>query len=138
MQKVISVILALTLCLGLCACYSTKPLEGSSITAAPNDQNTPQSAFVGEWKANVLVGNSGNVREYAVAVIALHEDGTGTYQGRALSWELSADNAAIHFTLTADNISGSFKIQTVDGKTTLNYFQDTYYRASEFAENAGA
>ena len=148
MKNALSLILALVLCLSLCACGSKKENitpgdNGNSTTTQTDnntmqsDNNTPQSAYVGEWKANVLVGNSGDGREYDVAIIQLNNDGTGSYKGKALTWELSADGTAINFVTTADNITGNFKIQITDGKTTLNFYQDTYYRAAEFEENNG-
>lgn len=146
MKKVFSLILALLMCLSLCACGSKNENIASgdssnnttAITennATQSDNNTPQAAYVGEWKANVLVGNLEDVREYDVAVIQLNNDNTGTYKDKALTWELSADGTAINFTITADNITGNFKIQIVDGKTTLNFYQDTYYRAAEFEKS---
>ena len=155
MKKLLSLTLTLVLCLSLCACGSKKENitpgdNGNSTTTQTDnntmqsdnntmqsDNNTPQSAYVGEWKANVLVGNSGDGREYDVAIIQLNNDGTGSYKDKALTWELSADGTAINFVTTADNITGNFKIQITDGKTTLNFYQDTYYRAAEFEENNG-
>ena len=80
MKKAISLLLALVMCLSLCACGSKKENitpgdNGNSTTTQTDnntmqsDNNTPQSAYVGEWKANVLVGNSGDGREYDVAII---------------------------------------------------------------------
>lgn len=139
MKKKIALLLALVLCLSLCACGSKNEniTLGNNNTTTQNDNNSPQSAYVGEWKANVLVGNSGDGREYDVAIIQLNNDGTGTYKDKALTWELSADGTAINFITTADNITGNFKIQTTGGKTTLNFYQDTYYRAAEFEESNG-
>ena len=146
MKKILSLILTLVLCLSLCACGGAKENitqgDNGNSTTTQTDNNTmqsdnAQSAYIGQWKANVLVGNSGNGREYDVAIIQLNNDGTGSYKDKALTWELSADGTAINFVTTADNITGNFKIQITDGKTTLNFYQDTYYRAAEFEENNG-
>ena len=141
MKKALSLLLALLMCLSLCACGSKNknitPGDNGNNTTTQSDNNTPQSAYVGEWKANVLVGNSGNGREYAVAVIQLNADGTGTYSENEITWEYSAEQNTINFTVLKTNTSGAFQIKTTDGKITLNFFQDTYYRAAEFEESNG-
>ena len=125
MKKAISMLLVLMLCLSMCACAP----------ASEGNTTDPKMAYVGEWKANVLAGNSGDGREYEVAVIQLNEDGTGTYKGQELTWELSADGTTVK--ATTNHITVNFEIDVKDGKTTLNFFDDTYYRASEFVETNG-
>ena len=143
MIKILSLLLAVVLCISLCACgnndenKATETEDNGKNSSVQSESNSIKSEIAGEWKANVLVGNSGDGREYAAAVIRLNEDGTGTYKDKAITWELSSDGNAVNFYLITDNVTGNFKIQTTDGKTTLNFYQDVYYRASEFAEDNG-
>ena len=134
MKKIIALVLALILCLGLCACGSSN-VESDGATNKQDDTATTDTVaqeYVGEWKANVLKSNMGDVKTYEVAVIMLNTDGTATYKGKAVTWEYK-DNT-IHLAVAGAGVA-VFEIAEDGGKTVLKYYEDTYYRASEFVES---
>lgn len=134
MKKIISLILALILCLGLCACGSSN-VESDGATNKQDDTATTDTVaqeYVGEWKANVLKSHMGDVKTYGVAVIMLNTDGTATYKGKAATWEYKENT--IQLAVTGAGV-GVFEIAEDGGKTVLKFYEDTYYRASEFVES---
>lgn len=134
MKKIISLILALILCLGLCACGSSN-VESDGTTNKQDDTTTADTVaqeYVGEWKANVVSSFMNGQYTYKVAVITLNADGTATYKSKNATWEYK-DNT-IHLAVAGAGIA-VFEIAEDGGKTVLKYYEDTYYRASEFVES---
>jgi uncharacterized lipoprotein YehR (DUF1307 family) len=134
MKKIIALVLALILCLGLCACGSSN-VESDGATNKQYDTATTDTVaqeYVGEWKANVLKSHMGDVKTYEVAVIMLNTDGTATYKGKAATWEYKENT--IQLAVTGAGVA-VFEIAEDGGKTVLKFYEDTYYRASEFVES---
>lgn len=134
MNKIISLILALILCLGLCACDSSN-VESDGTTNKQDDTATTDTVaqeYVGEWRANVLDSFMDGVKTYKVAVVTLNADGTATYKGKAATWEYKENT--IRLAVTGAGVA-VFEIVEDGGKTILQYYEDTYYRASEFVES---
>lgn len=134
MKKILALILALVLCLGLCACGSSN-VESDGATNKQDDTATTDTVaqeYVGEWKANVLKSNMGDVKTYEVAVIMLNTDGTATYKGKAATWEYKENTIQL---VVAGAGVAVFEIAEDGGKTILKYYQDNYYRTSEFVES---
>ncbi len=134
MNKITLIILALILCFGLCACGNSN-VESDGTTNKQDDTATTDTVaqeYVGEWKANVLKSNMGDVKTYEVAVIMLNTDGTATYKGKAATWEYKENT--IQLAVTGAGIA-VFEIAEDGGKTVLKFYEDTYYRASEFVES---
>lgn len=96
------------------------------------DSNT-NSEFVGEWKANQVSSVMDGETTYKTIVVLLNADGTGSYKDKQGTWEVK-DNTTIVLTLTNENIGMVFEIDDEEGKTVLKYYQDVFYRASEFVE----
>ena len=96
--------------------------------------NKVYSSWVGEWKANKVVGKMANLDTYETYVIKLNEDGTGSYQDKQGTWEYNKENNQIVLTLTQESTGMVLDIGEDEGKTTLSFFEDTYYRAGEFLE----
>ena len=131
MKKIISLILALILCLGLCACGSSN-VESDGATNKQDDTATTDTVaqeYVGEWKANVLKSHMGDVKTYGVAVITLNADGTASYREKPATWEYK--NGTIHLAVTGGGVA-VLGIEKEDGKTVLKFSEYTYYRANEF------
>ena len=90
------------------------------------------ASFAGEWKANKVVSKTADSVQIETYVIMLNEDGTGSYQDKRGTWEYNKDNNQIVLTLTAESTGMVLEIGQEEGKTTLSFFEDTYYRASDF------
>lgn len=134
MKKIISLLLILVMCLGLCACGSSI-VESDGATNKQDDTATTDTVaqeYVGEWKASVLKSHMGDVKTYEVAVIMLNTDGTATYKGKAATWEYKKNT--IQLAVTGAGVA-VFEIAEDGGKAVLKYYEDTYYRASEFVES---
>ena len=118
MKRLLALALAMLLCFGMCAC-------------AENEESKPtgSAAYVGEWKANVQVSSEG---EYKVYTIQLNADETGSYQGKKGVWTYSKETDQIILSVTSGTLY--LTIAEENGKTVLKYYQDTYYRASEFSQ----
>lgn len=101
-------------------------------SACGNQNNGNAAEYAGQWKANTISGLIDGEKLYTVSVIELHEDGTGTYKGRALSWSYSEEQNTIQVTLLKENQTTAFEILTVDGVTVLKFFDDIYYRSEDF------
>ena len=125
MKKTISLILALILCLGLCACGSSNA-ESDGTT---NKQNDATQEYVGEWKTNIIDISMSDVTIYKVAVITLNADGTASYREKPATWEYK--NGTIHLAVTGGGVA-VLGIEKEDGKTVLKFSEYTYYRANEF------
>ncbi len=124
MKKLTALLLAAVMCLSLAACGSGT--KGND-TAGSNGND-----YVGEWKANVLVSATAEQKIYEVYVITLNADGTGTYRDKAGTWVYSESENQIVLTLTG--ATALLEIAKDGEKTVLKFYQDTYYRASEFTE----
>lgn len=107
----------------------------SGNTNSSADKTEDATTYADEWKANKVVGNMGNVKSYETYIIKLNSDGTGSYQEKAGTWEHDQENNQIVLTLTDESIGMVLKINEEEGNTVLTYYEDTYYRASEFVEN---
>lgn len=90
------------------------------------------SSFSGEWKANKIVSKTAEAVKIETYVIKLNEDGTGSYQDKQGTWEYNKESNQIVLTLTAESTGMVLGIGQEDGKTTLSFFEDVYYRASDF------
>jgi len=90
------------------------------------------SSFAGEWNANKIVSKTAEAVKIETYVIKLNEDGTGSYQDKQGTWEYNQASNQIVFTLTAESTGIVLDIGQEDGKTTLSFFEDVYYRASDF------
>ncbi len=120
MKKFCILIVAVVLLLTLAACNNA------------NNNTKNGTDFVGEWKANTLSGIVDGKQNYEISIIELNADGSGTYKGKELVWEYSEDQQTIKVTLTKENTNTAFEIQEENGKTVLKFFQDTYYRSTDF------
>lgn len=110
----------LVVCLTLVGCGSN-----------PDDTKV-NSEYVGEWKANQISSVMDGETTYKTVSILLNADGTGSYKDKQGTWEHKDD--AIVLTLTNENIGMVLEIKEEDGKTVLKYYQDVFYKASEFVE----
>ena len=90
------------------------------------------SSFAGEWKANKVVSKTADSVEVETYVIKLNEDGTGSYQDKQGTWEYNKESNQIVLTLTAESTGMVLEIGQENGKSTLSFFEDVYYRASDF------
>ncbi len=108
------------------------------------DSDVPGAEYVGVWKAKALQFHSGDITEYRTSVIELLADGSGTYEGRTISWKYDADTQTVIFTVTDSNASATLSISQDEGKDVLLYntstasaekFNRTYYRDSEYIED---
>lgn len=104
MKKVISFVLALVLCFGLCACSNNDTKEDNI-----------EKALVGVWKATVG------------PYIYIYKDGTCDYYGRAGTSEVLHYNAFIweiegDYIVMKHDIAGSSRIEkyTLSGETLLD------------------
>ena len=134
MKKILALTLALVLCFGLVACGSSNA-ESDGTTNKQGDTATADTVakeYVGEWKAKVISSLVDGEYTYKVAVIMLHPDGTATYRGKEATWEYKGN--AIHLAVSGAGVA-VLEIAEEDGKTVLNFYDATYYRASEFAES---
>lgn len=104
-------------------------------TSGSADKTEDAITYADEWKANKVVGNMGNVKSYETYIITLNSDGTGSYQEKVGTWEHDQENNQIILTLTDESVGMVLEINEEDGNTVLTYYEDTYYRASEFVEN---
>ena len=116
----------------LSACNGNHPDNAQPTKKESTTETISSFPYTGEWKANVITSNLEGVKEYAVSVITLNADGTGTYKGKNGTWVYYEDEKKISLTLT-EGIVG-LTIAEENGKTVLKFFQDTYYRAEEFVE----
>lgn len=146
MKKVIMLILALVLCLSLCACGNNAALEErisalekeiemlkSDAGAAENVEKKYPAEYVGEWKMKDSFGD--------VSVLTLNADGTGSFAGSFSTdviWEYNEKYNTIEFEFTYLNSTGSFAIKEKNGKTVLDdtivFFGNDFYRSADFAE----
>ena len=120
-RNIALVVIAFVVCLIMGACSKNN-----------GDSNT-NSEFVGEWKANQVSSVMDGETAYKTVVVQLNKDGTGSYKDKQGTWEVK-DNTTIVLTLTNENIGMVFEIDDEEGKTVLKYYQDVFYRASEFVE----
>lgn len=120
-RNIALVVIAIVMCLIISACGKNN-----------GDSNT-NSEFVGEWKANQVSSVMDGETTYKTVVVLLNEDGTGSYKDKQGTWKVN-DNTTIVLTLTNENIGMVFEVDDEEGKTVLKYYQDVFYRASEFVE----
>ena len=151
MKKALSLILALVMCLSLCACGSNNSeLEGrisalekeiadmkSETNTTKNEQNTSgkqyPTEYVGEWKMKDISGT--------IYVLQLNADGTGSLDGSYSTdviWEYNEKYNTIEFEMVYFNSTGSFAIKEKEGKTVLDdtivFFGRDFYRSADFVE----
>lgn len=88
--------------------------------------------YVGEWKANQVSSVMDGETTYKTVVVLLNEDGTGSYKDKQGTWEHKENTIVL--TLTDESVGLVFDIAEEGGKTVLKYYQDVFYRASEFVE----
>lgn len=119
MKRATALIMALLLCLGLCACD-----EDENKTAANIHPD-----YVGEWKCMRVTSSAGDSEEY---IIILNEDGTGSYDNINGKWRYSEENDWAVLEIDLGNVV--MKLAEAEGTTVLKCYGDTYYRAAEFAE----
>ena len=98
-----------------------------------NEDSNYDSEYVGEWKANQISSVMDGETTYKTAIVLLNGDGTGSYKDKQGTWEVK-DDTTIVLTLTNENIGMVFEIAEEEGKTVLKYYQDVFYKASEFVE----
>lgn len=116
-----TIILLFMVCLLMSACSKN------------NGDSNANSEFVGEWKANQVSSLMDGETTYKTVSILLNEDGTGSYKDKQGTWEVK-DDSTIVLTLTNENIGMVLEIDEKEGKTVLEYYQDVFYRSSEFVE----
>ena len=114
-------ILVFVVCLFMSACSKN------------NEDSNNNSEYVGEWKANQISSVMDGETTYKTAIVLLNGDGTGSYKDKQGTWEVK-DDTTIVLTLTNENIGMVFEVAEEEGKTVLKYYQDVFYKASEFAE----
>ena len=98
-----------------------------------NEDSNYDSEYVGEWKANQISSVMDGETTYKTAIVLLNGDGTGSYKDKQGTWEVK-DDTTIVLTLTNENVGMVFEIAEEEGKTVLKYYQDVFYKASEFVE----
>ena len=148
MKKALSLILALVICLSLCACdgeestptteHSMSNLEqngGNTEAGDTTEDNLHPAEYVGEWKNYRKISSEGYYGTYRVVFRA---DGSGSYFNSSDKetkgdWYYDADNHCLVLQLPVGN--AAFFIQEENGKTVLDYYDDIFYRADEFKEN---
>lgn len=147
MKKALSLILALVLCLSLCACGSNNSQIEERISSLEKEiemlksgANTTQDAqkncpteYVGEWKMKDIAGD--------INVLKLNADGTGSFDGgysTDVIWEYNEKYNTIEFEFSYLNSTGSFAIREKDGKIVLDdtivFFGKDFYRSVDFVE----
>lgn len=119
------------LCALLCAVLF---LGVSSCGKKEAEQPYKDSLYLGEWKANSILSRDESVINYTTLSITLNADGTCSYNGESAAWSPDGDGKAIIIDLGKDK--GTVKLNTAEeeGRLTLKYRIDTYYRASEFEQ----
>lgn len=99
----------------------------------PTDPDTKvNNDYVGEWKANQVSSVMDGETTYKTVVVLLNGDGTGSYKDKQGTWEHKENTIVL--TLTDESVGLVFDIAEEDGKTVLKYYQDVFYKASEFME----
>ncbi len=130
MRKILYFVLSVMCIFLLCACNNnTESMPQANETTSSTIIVSP---FIGEWNANVVVGNSDAGKEYAIYTITLNSDGKATYRDKVGTWAYYEEQQKISLTFP-EGIVG-LTVSEENGKTILKYFQDTYYRAEEFVE----
>lgn len=104
----------------------------SGCSSSDSDTNV-NSEYVGEWKANQISSVMDGKTTYKTISVLLNEDGTGSYKDKQGTWEVK-DGTTVVLTLTNENIGMVFEIAEEEGKTVLKYYQDVFYKVSEFIE----
>lgn len=131
MKKLIALLLAVVMCLSLCACGSNAEKDASSTGASTNSQSAgggesnSQAAIVGEWKA---VSTD--------ASIVFNEDGTGmlNYGSKQdFTWKFDEDLACY---MIAASQTYNTSIQTEDGIESITlsimYRDIAFYRPEDY------
>lgn len=136
MRKAIGWVLAFAIMLCFVGCASDNEGVSSSDDSSINGVSVAGKEYVGEWKANVATFLVDGVKTYSVYVIKLNEDGTGAYRDKDGKWEYNDTEKTIVLTLTDEKIGIVLKIEKDGEKPILKYYQDTYYRASDFTESS--
>ena len=98
-----------------------------------NEDSNYDSEYVGEWKANQISSVMDGETTYKTVIVLLNGDGTGSYKDKQGTWEVK-DDTTIVLTLTNENVGMVFEVAEEEGKTVLKYYQDVFYKASEFVE----
>ena len=121
--KITALILSVMLLLCCASCGKKAP-----------EQPYKDSSYLGEWKANSIISRDESVIRYTTLSITLNADGTCSYNGESAKWSPDSDGKAIIIDLGKDK--GTVKLNTAEeeGRLTLKYRIDTYYRASEFEQ----
>ena len=127
MKKALSLLLALVLCLSLCACGGGN--NTPKTTKAPTETATDftKELTFGLWKK--VLTNS--------ATLLFNEDGTGTmsfFKGgsNTFKWQMSGTTISViteqnkEYTYTVDSSKGYYRLLTDDG---LSYVKETNYNA---------
>ena len=147
MKKAMSLVMALVMCLSLCACGSKSSNEqgmadlghnvGNSGAGETREDILHPAEYVGEWKNWRKISSEGDYGTYRVVFYA---DGSGSYFNSSNketkgTWYYDADNHCLVLQLPIGN--AAFYIEEENGKTVLDYYDDIFYRAEEFVEHNG-
>lgn len=133
MKKLLLLLLALTLCLSFLACGEKNDDKTTpSKPAETKEDSKHPSEYVDEWKCNMKINSDGDYGTYRVV---FNQDGTGSYfnssdKETTGTWYYDADNHCVVLQLPVGN--AAFYVKEENGKTVLDYFNDIYYRASDF------
>jgi len=113
-----TLILVFVVCLMMSAC------------GTGNENYKIDQGYVGEWKADQISSVMDGETTYKTVTVLLNEDGTGSYKDKQGTWEVK--DSTVVLTLTNENIGMVFEIGEEDGKKVLKYYEDVFYKASEF------
>ena len=108
--------------------------EGSNAQKTTESSNVDAigTEYVDVWKASVKTSLVDDTAQYETYVIELSSDGTGSYRDKKGTWEYIEDESKIVLTLTQEKVGIVIEISETNGMTTLKYYQDIYYRESNF------
>lgn len=124
MKKAISLLLALVLCLSMCACGNSTASNPVTTTATnaenPNSASNPQNAIVGEWKT--LRGNNS---------VIFNEDGSGSSGDLEFAWKYDEELSSYS---TNYEITPVITIEKDGDYDTIRFFYWTLYRANDYEQ----
>ncbi len=90
------------------------------------------SACIDLWKTSKVTSNFEGIKQYGTFEIELCEDGSCRYNDMPGTWEYLTDTNQVVITLQGSEEKLALDCTETDGKATLTFFEDVYYRESEF------
>lgn len=141
MKKLIALVLASVLCIGLCACGTE---HGSQFAGTYEHKNYPFTEYYSGWGYNNLINNISNKE-----TLILNDDGTGTFKTIATSegeyWNIGDvyEEGSVQWTCDGDYITitfSGFRYNKDYGKNTTTQidFTQTYEKKAGTLHNASS